>query len=81
MNHTYLKEAPFMIHPSMLPTWPAKSESHGTRKGHSPRPPSGGHAYKQLGTNDDVDLGFHMGGNANVGRNIGQMGAGFSLKF
>ena len=86
LKHTYLKEQPYPIHPSMLPTWPAKSESHGPRKAQSPKPPSGGRAFKQLGDNDndvvDVDsnTGFHMGG-THVDRHLGAGGAGFSLKF
>merc|ERR1712071_307423 len=81
LNHTYFKEAPMIVSPSMLPTWPAKSEGgHVVRKAQSPRPPSGGRAYKQLGDNDDVDTGFHMG-NTNADRHIAAMGAGFSLKF
>jgi len=85
LNHTYLKESPYPIPASMLPTWPAKSESHGPRKAQSPKPPSGGRAFKQLGDNDDgVDgdsnIGFHMGGPV-VDRTLGAGGAGFSLKF
>ena len=81
LKHTYFKEAPMIVSPSMLPTWPAKSEGgHAVRKAQSPRPPSGGRAYKQLGENDDVETGFHMG-NTNADRHIAAMGAGFSLKF
>ena len=81
ISHTYFKEAPLIVDPSMLPTWPAKSEGgHAVRKAKSPKPPSGGRAYKQLGENDDVDTGFHMG-NTNADRHIAAMGAGFSLKF
>ena len=81
LNHTYLKEPPFPIHPSMLPTWPAKSESNGARKAQSPKPPSGGRAYKQLNEEVDVDsnTGFHMG-SAHVDRRA-NLGPGFSLKF
>ncbi|XP_046462786.1 cyclin-dependent kinase 11B-like [Daphnia pulex] len=82
LNHTYLKEPPFPIHPSMLPTWPAKSEANGARKAQSPKPPSGGRAYKQLNEEVDVDsnTGFHMG-NAQVDRRTNLLGPGFSLKF
>lgn len=82
LNHTYLKEPPFPIHPSMLPTWPAKSESNGARKAQSPKPPSGGRAYKQLNEEVDVDAntGFHMGA-AHVDRRANLLGPGFSLKF
>lgn len=82
LNHTYLKEPPFPIHPSMLPTWPAKSESNGARKAQSPKPPSGGRAYKQLNEEVDVDsnTGFHMG-SAHVDRRTSLLGPGFSLKF
>ena len=66
----------------MLPTWPAKSESNGPRKAQSPKPPSGGRAYKQLNDEQDVDsnTGFHMG-NANVDRRQSHLGPGFSLRF
>lgn len=80
LNHTYLKEPPYPIHPSMLPTWPAKSES-GPRKAQSPKPPSGGRAYKQLNdeADGDANTGFHMGGAAQIyDRGVGP---GFSLKF
>ena len=84
LNHTYLKEHPLPIDPSIFPTWPAKSELHGPRKAQSPKPPSGGRAYKQLGDNDDdvvdTNSGFTMG-NAHLDRRIGAAGAGFSLRF
>lgn len=82
LNHTYLKEAPYPIHPSMLPTWPAKSESHGARKAQSPKPPSGGRAFKQL--NEDPEAGSHTGfhmNDAQVDRQNPMHGPGFSLKF
>lgn len=84
LNHIYLKESPYPIHPSMFSTWPAKSESHGPRKAQSPKPPSGGRAFKQLGDNDEVDgdTGFHMGSTSTmIDRTLGAGGAGFSLKF
>ena len=62
------------INPAMLPSWPAKSELNGPRKAQSPKPPSGGRAYKQL--NDD---GFHMGGAAEM--HDRGVGPGFSLRF
>ncbi|KAI9555976.1 cell division cycle-2 like protein [Daphnia sinensis] len=82
LNHTYLQEPPFPIHPSMLPTWPAKSESNGARNAQSPKPPSGGRAYKQMNEEVDVDAntGFHMG-SAHVHRRANLLGPGFSLKF
>ncbi|TRY79429.1 hypothetical protein TCAL_10766 [Tigriopus californicus] len=67
----YFQESPRAIDPSMFPTWPAKSEggsSDKTKKVASPKPPSGGGAYKKI--NEDeiesrsaslaVDTGFSL---------------------
>ncbi|XP_065359821.1 serine/threonine-protein kinase PITSLRE isoform X2 [Calliphora vicina] len=53
LKHQYFKELPVPIDPSMFPTWPAKSEL-GARKAmaSSPKPPSGGSQFKQLGKDD-----------------------------
>ncbi|OON18446.1 kinase domain protein, partial [Opisthorchis viverrini] len=43
LNHPYFNERPRAIHPSMFPSWPAKSEGGvAVRKGTSPRPPVAG---------------------------------------
>lgn len=49
LRHDYFKEAPLPIDPAMFPTWPAKSElGHRKAAAASPKPPPGGHEYKQL---------------------------------
>lgn len=69
----------------MFPSWPAKSEL-GARKAlaSSPKPPSGGSQFKQLGGDDQ--MGFHLGMNGPGGimdshSRAVAMGPGFSLKF
>ncbi|XP_049859116.1 cyclin-dependent kinase 11B isoform X10 [Schistocerca gregaria] len=80
LNHDYFKEAPLPIDPAMFPTWPAKSElGHRKAAAASPKPPPGGHEYKQLGDDEEVPAGgFHMGV---VEKGRVAVGAGFSLKF
>uniref|UniRef100_A0A1I8MGV4 cyclin-dependent kinase n=1 Tax=Musca domestica TaxID=7370 RepID=A0A1I8MGV4_MUSDO len=58
LKHQYFKELPVPIDPSMFPTWPAKSEL-GARKAlaSSPKPPSGGSQFKQLGRDDVAGAG------------------------
>lgn len=58
LKHQYFKELPVPIDPSMFPTWPAKSEL-GARKAmaSSPKPPSGGSQFKQLGRDDIAATG------------------------
>ena len=66
----------------MFPTWPAKSEFGVRTHNASPKPPSGGKEFKQLGDGEDLDInaaGFHMGGSREASRT--QTGAGFYLKF
>uniref|UniRef100_A0A5K3EVU2 cyclin-dependent kinase n=1 Tax=Mesocestoides corti TaxID=53468 RepID=A0A5K3EVU2_MESCO len=42
LSHRYFKERPQAIHPSMMPSWPAKSEGGGRpHRPASPRPPPG----------------------------------------
>ncbi|CAG5109044.1 Similar to Cdk11b: Cyclin-dependent kinase 11B (Mus musculus) [Cotesia congregata] len=85
LQHTYFTETPLPIDPAMFPTWPAKSEL-GIRAttNASPKPPSGGKEYKQLGDNDDAEInasgGFHMG-LMESGRGAAPVGGGFHLKF
>merc|ERR1712136_580718 len=48
----YFQESPMAIDPSMFPTWPAKSEmaagaNGAAKKASSPKPPSGGGAFKK----------------------------------
>lgn len=78
-----LQELPLPIDPAMFPSWPAKSEL-GARKtmASSPKPPSGGSQFKQLGAGEE-QIGFHLGMNGimdNHSRALA-MGPGFSLKF
>ncbi|XP_011262301.2 cyclin-dependent kinase 11B isoform X1 [Camponotus floridanus] len=82
LNHEYFTEAPLPIDPQMFPTWPAKSEQGTRTTNASPKPPSGGREYKQLGDGDDADLsnsGFHMG--LIEGSRAPPIGGGFHLKF
>ncbi|XP_074102100.1 cyclin dependent kinase 11B pitslre isoform X2 [Cotesia typhae] len=85
LQHPYFTETPLPIDPAMFPTWPAKSEL-GIRAttNASPKPPSGGKEYKQLGDNDDAEInasgGFHMG-LMESGRGAAPVGGGFHLKF
>ncbi|XP_011859909.1 PREDICTED: cyclin-dependent kinase 11B-like isoform X2 [Vollenhovia emeryi] len=82
LNHGYFTEAPLPIDPQMFPTWPAKSEQGIRTTNASPKPPSGGREYKQLGDGDDADLsnsGFHMG--LTEGGRAPAVGGGFHLKF
>lgn len=82
LKHSYFTEAPLPIDPQMFPTWPAKSELGIRTANASPKPPSGGKEYKQLGDGDDADLsnsGFHMG--LTEGGRPPPVGGGFHLKF
>lgn len=82
LKHGYFTEAPLPIDPAMFPTWPAKSELGIRTANASPKPPSGGREYKQLGDGDDADIsssGFHMG-LLDRGR-APPVGGGFHLKF
>lgn len=83
LRNSYFKELPLPIDPAMLPTWPAKSEL-GARRVlvSSPKPPSGGGQYKNLGTSDvEENRGFILGANMNPHARSLAMGPGFSLKF
>ncbi|XP_053954120.1 serine/threonine-protein kinase PITSLRE [Anastrepha ludens] len=64
LKHGYFNELPLPIDPSMFPTWPAKSEL-GARKAlaSSPKPPSGGSQFKQLGR-DEIIVGGNGGGSS-----------------
>ncbi|XP_011156372.1 cyclin-dependent kinase 11B isoform X2 [Solenopsis invicta] len=82
LDHDYFIEAPKPIDPQMFPTWPAKSEQGSRTTNASPKPPSGGREYKQLGDGDDADFsnsGFHMG--LTEGGRAPPVGGGFHLKF
>ena len=76
LKHPYFDEEPLAIDPSMFPTWPAKSEQsgQGPKKAASPKPPSGGGAFKKI-NEDEVEarLGFTLNTNAAP--------AGFTLRF
>ncbi|KAH8372030.1 hypothetical protein KR093_009763 [Drosophila rubida] len=63
LKHAYFKELPLPIDPSMFPTWPAKSEL-GARKAQasSPKPPSGGSQFKQLGRDEPIATAAAKGG-------------------
>lgn len=81
VNDYFETEMPGPIDPAMFPTWPAKSENSQSRSkktGTSPKPPSGGQQFKDLGDGQDEKAaahGFFLGGQGIQG------GAGFTLKF
>jgi len=78
LNNDYFhEEAPYPVSPAMFPTWPAKSENPNglpaPEKISSPKPPSGGKNFKDLG--DDIE-GFYLKGLPPPVRD----GPGFHLK-
>ncbi|KAF4527021.1 hypothetical protein B566_EDAN001569 [Ephemera danica] len=80
LKHDYFREPPLPIDPAMFPTWPAKSEMGHRKAQASPKPPSGGREYKQLGDADeDVAGSFHLGIFEHP--RTSAVGAGFRLKF
>jgi len=61
----YFRENPLPIDPSMFPTWPAKSEQEPgdkLKQAASPKPPSGGHAFKKIQGDDDEDRAIRSRG-------------------
>jgi len=57
LREEYFREDPRPIDPSMFPTWPAKSEQEPgdkVKKIASPKPPSGGMAFKNMQDDDEV---------------------------
>lgn len=57
LDNPYFNEVPLPIDPAMFPTWPAKSElGHRRALAASPKPPSGGGEYKQLVSNQLIDI-------------------------
>lgn len=80
LRHPYFDETPLAIDPSMFPTWPAKSEQgpHSGKKASSPKPPSGGGAFKKINADDvEARLGFQI--NAAIANQ--QPAAGWNLRF
>uniref|UniRef100_A0A0K2V458 cyclin-dependent kinase n=1 Tax=Lepeophtheirus salmonis TaxID=72036 RepID=A0A0K2V458_LEPSM len=73
----YFRESPLPIDPSMFPTWPAKSEQTpgAPKKAASPKPPSGGGAFKKM-NEDEEKLGFNF-----ISRNSTTAAPGWNLKF
>jgi len=80
----YFRENPLPIDPSMFPTWPAKSEQEPgdkLKKVVSPKPPSGGHAFKNI-QDDDEDRAIRSRGfNLLDGVKNQPPIAGWNLKF
>ncbi|XP_067951485.1 cyclin-dependent kinase 11B-like isoform X2 [Watersipora subatra] len=67
-THRYFDIHPLPVDPSMFPTWPARSEQPRGKREKTPKPPSGGQAYKLLNADD---VGFHLGAtNPNTGFNL-----------
>ena len=81
----YFRENPLPIDPSMFPTWPAKSEQEPgdkLKKVASPKPPSGGHAFKNIQGDDDEDRAIRSRGfNLLDGVKNQPPIAGWNLKF
>ncbi|KAK7590418.1 hypothetical protein V9T40_002031 [Parthenolecanium corni] len=76
--HDYFSEPPVAIDPAMFPTWPAKSDpSYRKAIASSPKPPSGGQDYKELGEDD----GFYIGVGERNSRNYNHLQTSFKLKF
>lgn len=77
LTHTFFSDSPLPVEPSMFPTWPAKSEQMPRKRGSSPKPPSGGKNFKDLG--DDMPSGgFHI---PVAQHGVSKTGIGFNLKF
>jgi len=81
----YFRENPLPIDPSMFPTWPAKSEQEPgdkLKQAASPKPPSGGHAFKNIQGDDDEDRAIRSRGfNLLDGVKNQPPTAGWNLKF
>jgi len=84
LENDYFHENPLPIDPSMFPTWPAKSEQEPgdkLKKVASPKPPSGGHAFKNI-KDDDEDRAIRSRGfNLLDGVKNQPPVAGWNLKF
>jgi len=85
LESEYFTEHPRPIDPSMFPTWPAKSEQDPgdkLKKIASPKPPSGGHAFKNIQADDDEDRAMRANGFNLLDRVKAQPpAAGWNLKF
>lgn len=78
LQHDYFSELPVAIDPAMFPTWPAKSDpSYRKAIANSPKPPSGGQDYKELGEDD----GFYIGVGERNSRSYSHLQTSFKLKF
>ena len=81
----YFMEEPRAIAQNMFPTWPAKSElgpgaAQAVKKAASPKPPSGGGAYKDLNA-DDIENRAASEGFSFVARNQTSALPSWNLKF
>lgn len=47
-QHDYFNAHPLPVDPSLFPTWPARSEQPRGKRQETPKPPSGGQAFKLL---------------------------------
>ncbi|CAG0921033.1 unnamed protein product [Notodromas monacha] len=93
LKHRWFDEEPLPKDPALFPTWPAKSELGHRKGGNSPKPPSGGGEFKDLGQEDDDDKmvarlgaslpppGIIPGIPGSLPVPIGGTGGGFMLKF
>ena len=81
LQHRWFEELPRPIDPSMFPTWPAKSEMDpGARKVASPKPPSGGGAFKNI-DDDEARVNRSRGFNLADAVKNNPPTAGWNLKF
>ena len=81
LRHRWFEENPRPIDPSMFPTWPAKSEQDpGAKKVASPKPPSGGGAFKNI-DDDEARVNRSRGFNLMDAVKNNPPTAGWNLKF
>lgn len=82
LKHDFFKESPLPIHPSMFPTWPAKSEADKNTirsKNASPKAPLGAAEYSSQIDSEENPFGFTM---SSTGNGVLPMkSSGFTLKF
>ena len=85
LRSKYFQENPLPIDPSMFSTWPAKSEQDPQdklKKAASPKAPSGGHAFKKMGEDDDDERAARSKGfNLLDGLKNSIPSAGWNLRF
>jgi len=82
LKHRYFDEMPKAIDPNMFPTWPAKSEQvPGAKTISSPKPPSGGGAFKNYKDDDEARVKRSIGFDLVQSVKNNPPTAGWNLKF